>query len=92
MVAEDDRFAPADTISWNDAGEELTLFDSAGGSYFALNGPAVAIWREFAAGRSVGEVIATLTAHFNCPSEVVAGDVALFVRAALDRHLIVARG
>lgn len=92
MLAEDDRFAPADSISWNDAGEELTLFDSAGDSYFALNGAAVAIWREFAAGRSVGEAIAALAAQFNCPSEAIAADVAAFVRAALDRHLIVARG
>ena len=92
MPAEDDRFAPADTISWNDAGGELTLFDSASGSYFALNGPAVAIWRELAAGARVGEAIATLAARFGCPREVIAGDIATFIGTALDRKLIVARG
>jgi hypothetical protein len=92
MLAEDERFAPADTVSWNDAGDELTLFDSASASYFALNGPAVAIWRELAAGTRVGEAIDTLAGRFDCPRETIAGDVATFIRAAIDRNLIVARG
>lgn len=92
MPTEDDQFAAADTISWNDAGEELTLFDSASDSYFALNGPAAAIWRELATGARVGEAIATLAARFDCPREEIVGDIATFVRAALDRKLIVARG
>jgi len=92
MPGEDDRFAPADTISWHDAGDELTLFDSASDRYFALNGAAVAIWRELAAGARVGEAIATLAARFGCPREAIAGDIATFIRTALDRKLIVARG
>lgn len=85
------RFTPAGMVSWNDAGEELALFDGDGGGYFALNGPAVAIWRELAAGRSVGETIDALAARFESPRTAIADDVAAFIRGALDRRLIVAR-
>jgi hypothetical protein len=91
MVADDNRFAPADSISWNDAGDELTLFDSSSGSYFALNGPAVAIWRELAAGARIGDAVETLAARFDCPRDAIANDVVTFVRAASERNLIVMR-
>jgi hypothetical protein len=92
MIAEERRFEPAATVSWNDAADELTLFDSASGCYFALNVAAVAIWRELAAGRSVGEAIATLIGSFAAPRDAIADDVAAFVRTALERNLLVARG
>lgn len=87
---EDQRFAPATTLSWNDTGDELTLFDSACGRYFALNGPAVAIWRELASGKTVAEANEVLTARFDAPRTVIAKDVADFVRGALDRRLLIA--
>jgi len=90
MPGDNARFAPAELVSWNDAGEELALFDGDGG-YFALNGPAVAIWRELATGRSVGETIDALAARFENPRTAIAEDVAAFIRGALDRRLIVAR-
>lgn len=92
MLAEDTRFAPADTLAWNDAGDELALFDRATESYFALNAAAVAIWRQLVAGRTVGETVDALTAQFDSPRETTADDVAAFVRDALERHLLVARG
>ena len=91
MQAEEARFAPADTVNWNDAGDELTLFDGASDGYFALNGAAVAIWRELAAGRSVGETIDALAVRFGASRATVADDVAAFIRSALDRNLLVAR-
>lgn len=89
--ADHTRFAPAETISWNDVGEELTVFDCTTNGYFILNGSAVAIWRELAAGRSVGETVDALTMRFDSPRKAIADDVAAFVRTALDRNLLVAR-
>lgn len=91
MPADHARFVPAESISWNDAGEELTVFDCTSKGYFILNGSAVAIWRELAAGRSVGETADTLAMRFDSPRKAIADDVAAFVRAALDRNLLVAR-
>jgi hypothetical protein len=88
---EHDRFAPASTVSWNDVGDELTLFDSATQGYFALNGGAVAIWRELAAGKSPAEVTETLAARFDGQRDAIASDVAAFVRDAIDRGLLIVR-
>lgn len=87
---EDQRFAPATTLSWNDAGDELTVFDSAGDRYFAFNGAAAAIWRELASGKTVAEASEALTARFDVPRAAIAKDVADFVRGALDRRLLIA--
>lgn len=86
------RFAAAALLSWNDAGEELTLFDGASQRYFALNGSAVAIWRALVAGHSIGETIDALAARFGEDRDPIAADVHAFVDGALDRGLLVARG
>jgi len=84
------RFAPAEMLSWHDAGEELTLFAGASGQYFGLNGAAAAIWREVVAGRSIGETIDALGARFGHGRTSIADDVHSFVRDALERGLLVA--
>ncbi len=92
IVTDDRRFTPSDTLSWNDAGNELTLFDEASQGYFALNGPAVTIWRELAGGSSVAETIDALAARFDAPPAAIADDVLAFVGDALDRNLLALRG
>lgn len=89
MAAEDARFAAADLVSWYDAGEELTLFDGASREYFALNGSAAAIWRELAAGRGVGEVADALASRFDTGRPAILADITAFVRAAIERNLLV---
>lgn len=91
MVEEGATFAIAERISWNDVGDELALFDGESGGYFALNGPAVAIWRELARGQSVGAATDALAERFDAPRAVIAADIADFVKNALDRGLLVAR-
>ncbi|MGN6819160.1 MAG: PqqD family protein [Sphingomonas sp.] len=91
IAVEQIRFAPAPTLSWNDVGDELTLFDTATGQYFALNGGAVAIWRELAAGRNAVEAAASLAMRFDSPRGEIMADIAAFLHAALDRDLLIAR-
>ena len=91
-LTDDRRFAPSDALSWNDAGDELTLFDVASGGYFALNGAAVAIWRELAAGSRVADVAETLAARFDAPPAAITQDVLAFVEHATERGLLVQRG
>lgn len=91
MVEDGATFAVADRISWNDVGDELALFDGESGGYFALNGPAVAIWRELARGQSVSAATDALAERFDASRAAIAADVGDFVQRALDRGLLVAR-
>jgi hypothetical protein len=83
--SQDQRFAPADTVSWTDAGGELVLFDRTRGSYHALNLSGSAIWRALGDGRSVGAIIDLLNARFETDTSA---DVAAFLSAALAAGLI----
>jgi hypothetical protein len=81
----DRRFAPAVTVSWTDAGDELVIFDRGRGTYHALNGSASAIWRALGDGRSADDVAGLLSERFDAD---VAGDVADFLATALAAGLI----
>ncbi len=83
------RFAPAETISWTDAGGGLVLFDRVRDTYHELNGPASAIWRALQAGRSETALIDLLARHFDADREMLAADVADFLASAQARGLIV---
>jgi len=83
------RFAPADTMSWTDAGGELVIFDRVRGSYHALNGPASAIWRALGDGGSADVVIDKLVARFDADRDAIGADVAAFLSSALAGGLIV---
>ena len=82
------RFAPAATVHWTDAGGELVIFDRVRGSYHALNGPASAIWRALGEGRSADAVVERLAARFDADRNAIAGDVAAFLGRALAGGLI----
>ena len=82
------RFAPANTMSWTDAGGELVIFDRVRGSYHALNGPASAIWRALGDGRTADVVVELLAERFEADRDAIAADVAAFLSSALAGGLI----
>lgn len=84
-MVEERRFAPAVTVSWTDAGDELVIFDRGRGTYHALNASASAIWRALGDGRSADDVAALLNARFAADTS---GDVAAFLATALAAGLI----
>lgn len=79
------RFAPAGTVSWTDAGDELVIFDRGRGTYHALNGSASAIWRALADGGSADDIAGRLNARFAADTS---SDVAAFLATALAAGLI----
>jgi Coenzyme PQQ synthesis protein D (PqqD) len=84
----DRRFAPANTLSWTDAGGDLVLFDRVRGKYHALNGPASAIWRTLCDGRSADVVVELLAGRFEADRDTLAAHVAAFLSTALAGGLI----
>jgi hypothetical protein len=79
------RFAPAETVSWTDAGGELVIFDRGSGTYHALNVSASAIWRALGDGRSAAAIVGLLNERFAADTSA---DVADFLSTALAAGLI----
>ena len=84
----DRRFAPADTVSWTDAGGELVVFDRVRGSYHALNGSASTIWRSLGDGRSADAIVELLVVRFEANRDAISADVMDFLSGALAGGLI----
>jgi hypothetical protein len=76
----------APTVSAEELGDELSLFDSATGKAAALNGTARDIWALIDGETTVDEVVAMLARAYRVEPEVIDRDV----RTALDR--LVAEG
>lgn len=73
------RHAP--TVSAEELGEELSLFDSATGTAVALNGTGRDIWALVDGTSTVDDIVATLARAYRVEPETIQADV----RAALDR-------
>jgi hypothetical protein len=71
----------APTVSGEELGEDLSLFDSATGTAVALNGTARDIWALVDGKASVDDVVATLAQAYRVEPGEIEGDV----RAALER-------
>jgi hypothetical protein len=84
-LSDERRFAPAETVSWTDAGGELVIFDRVRGTYHALNVSASAIWRALGDGRSAAAIVDLLNERF--AADTSAG-VADFLSTALAAGLI----
>ena len=73
------RHAP--TVSGEELGDDLSLFDSASGTAMALNGTASDIWSLVDGEATFDEVVETLARAYRVEPEAIEADV----RAALDR-------
>jgi Coenzyme PQQ synthesis protein D (PqqD) len=76
----------APTVSAEELGDDLSLFDSASGKAVALNGTARDIWELVDGEASVDDMVATLAQAYRVEPGTIEGDV----RVALDR--LVAEG
>jgi coenzyme PQQ synthesis protein D (PqqD) len=84
-VSDGRHFAPADAVSWTDAGGDLVIYDRVRGTYHALNGTASVIWRALGDGRSEKAIVDLLNQRFAADT---AADVAAFLGTALAAGLI----
>ena len=73
------RHAP--TVSGEELGDDLSLFDSASGRAVALNGTARDIWALVDGSASIDDVVATLAQAYRVDRGDIEGDV----RVAIDR-------
>ena len=71
----------APTVSSQELGDDLSLFDSASGTAMALNGTASDIWSLVDGEATFDEVVETLARAYRVEPEAIEADV----RAALDR-------
>ena len=71
----------APTVTGEELGDDLSLFDSASGKAVALNGTARDIWELVDGEASVADVVATLAAAYRVEPEAIEIDV----RETLDR-------
>ena len=71
----------APTVSGEELGDDLSLFDSASGKAVALNGTARDIWELVDGEASVADVVATLAGAYRVEPEAIEIDV----RETLDR-------
>jgi hypothetical protein len=71
----------APTVTGEELGDELSLFDSASGKAVALNGTARDIWTLVDGEASVDDIVATLARAYRLEPQAIDAEV----RAALDR-------
>jgi len=71
----------APTVSSEELGDDLSLFDSASGTAIALNGTARDIWSLVDGEASFDEIVATLARAYRVEPSAIEDDV----RVALDR-------
>lgn len=78
----------APRVVWRDVEGELVLFDEASGRYHALNLIGSIIWRRLAAGAAPELIVRELTARYDAPADVIAGEVTAFIAGAVDLRLL----
>ena len=71
---------------------EAVVLDLASGHYFGLNPVATRVWAVLAAGASVDDAIATITAEFDAPEAAIAADVRALVSDLVARGLLTPGG
>lgn len=83
------RYRIPDEVLHREVQDDTVILHASSNTYLSLNGPAGRIWRLFADGRTIDEVITTMEDEFDAPAEVLATDVATTLTELLDRGLLV---
>jgi hypothetical protein len=87
-LADDVRLRSSEDVLMRALEGEAVLLDLASGTYFGLNEVGARVWSLVDAGRSVGEIRATLLAEFEVEESVLAADVEALIADLETRGLV----
>ena len=89
MIEPDTRFRQKEGLLAQRAADTRVLLDPADGNYFALDEVSGRIWDLCDGNRTVAEVVATLCAEYDAPTETVEADVMEFLGELLTDGLVI---
>ena len=82
------RLKTAPQVRSREIGGEAVLLDLEAGTYFGLNAAGAVVWKCVERSKSLGEVHAALTGHFEVDAERAWADLVELIGNLLDRGLV----
>lgn len=78
-----------DGLIWRETDDGVVVVDPASGKVRVLNGVGSTIWQRLAAGDTIADIIAHLTAEYDVSAEVARDDLDAFLTDLRDRNMLV---